>query len=1055
MATAVFVNDDRLVWAPATVVQSDAGRLVVKARQPLDDAPLDTCTDEELQVDGDATVLPQQNARVVEEDLVALDRLHEASVLWCLRERFFRGKPYTRTGDDIVVAVNPFRWLPHLYDVKTRSKYDRRQEEAHAYAISSRAFQGVLKQRDQSILVSGESGAGKTETVKILLRHLCGDESAVASRVLDAAPLLESFGNAKTIRNDNSSRFGKFTRLRYDEEGRLRGSDCETYLLEKSRVCAQAPGERGYHCAYGVPGVDVAALRYITRSARGSIEGLRDGDRHAQAWAALEQCGVGVQDRDALTQILRAVLLLGEVAFDGGHLEAAPLLGVSSEALRKALEARTVTVRQETTIIERSREEAVSTRDALAKELYARAFRWVVELTNAATACAAYAATCGLLDIFGFEAFPVNRFEQLCINYANERLQEKFCRDLFRSVQDEYEREGVPWKAVTFPDSAAALKLLEGPMGVVDVLDEECMRPGGSEHALVSKLKTLHEDNGRFFAPDKFSRNKFGVRHYAEPVAYTVDGWLERNRDALHADLAALMRGSSVPQVSALFPGQATRADRTVASKFRRKLRKLLEDVAETETRYVRCIKPNAEASSTKFDAAAVCAQLRCAGVVAAVEMTRAGYPNRSGHGAFVARYGRLTTCDGGDAKARASHVAHQLLGAARHAVGKTRVYLGPGTLETLEGLLADARRSAATLITTCVRRSLALQRFSRVRGAALAASRWRRGAVRRRAFVALVAASVTLQARARRRGAEQRTTSKRRRGSATKLAAWARTRQEVLAFDRVRDSAVAIQAVRRRIIAARFVQKLRRNAAERAKMENQLEDLRRRLDEERVQRERAERRLSESAPTLVDESTRMLDYLRTEVVALTRTCDGLRRENDVLRANDERSQQARVSAQQSVAAVAAHVRFLGDKNAEQKRESRQLLKATAVLKEELAMKQAIYEGQVAQNAKLRRVMESMVDTADVRGCDRSLLKELRVLAELPLHEDGVDEEAAIEAVDVDADARPGFFGRMFGGGQERSWIGNHVPATERRAPGAGHARSQRLSRIDASVLVE
>ena len=230
--------------------------------------------------------------------------------------------------------------------------------------------------------------------------------------------------------------------------------------------------------------------------------------------------------------------------------------------------------------------------------------------------------------------------------------------------------------------------------------------------------------------------------------------------------------------------------------------------------------------------------------------------------------------------------------------------------------------------------------------------------------------------------------------------------------------------------------------------MEHQLADLRRRLDEEKEQRERVERRLS--SDTLTDESTRMLDYLRTEVVALTRTCDALRRENDILRTHHERGQQARASAQQSVAAVAAHVRFLGDKNASIKNENRQLLKATAVLKEELAMRQAIYLNQVAQNAKLRRVMESMVDTADVRGCDRSLLEELRVLADLPLHEDSIDEEPVVEVVDQ----RPGFFGRLFGGSQKRSWIGN-APSPGNKARGPTHARSQRLSRVDASTTFE
>ena len=497
---SIYVQDDRLVWAPATVLQQDAGTLVVKARRPANDASLESCPYVELQTEGDASTLPQQNTPAIVEDLVALDRLHEASVLWCLRERFFKGKPYTRTGDDIVVAVNPFRWLPQLYSTETREKYAEKQDDAHAYSISNRAFRGVLDGRDQSILVSGESGAGKTETVKILLRHLCGDESDVASRVLDAAPLLESFGNAKTIRNDNSSRFGKFTRLRYDGNGRLLGSDCETYLLEKSRVVSQAPGERTYHCAYGVPGLDVAALHYVTASQRGVIEGLSDEDRHTQAWAALAKCGVSAKDRDSLVDMLKAVFLLGE-----DSPEAASLLGVSAEDLATALKERTVTVRRETTIVQRTPEEATSARDALAKELYSRVFAWVVSLTNEATSTDSWEASCGLLDIFGFESFPINRFEQLCINYANERLQEKFCRDLFRSVQAEYEAENVPWAPIDFPDAQAALKLIEGSMGVVDVLDEECARPGAISASRRVEAPSRHRRDSslRPFGPNR------------------------------------------------------------------------------------------------------------------------------------------------------------------------------------------------------------------------------------------------------------------------------------------------------------------------------------------------------------------------------------------------------------------------------------------------------------------------------------------------------------------------------------------------------------------------
>ena len=352
--------------------------------------------------------------------------------------------------------------------------------------------------------------------------------------------------------------------------------------------------------------------------------------------------------------------------------------------------------------------------------------------------------------------------------------------------------------------------------------------------------------------------------------------------------------------------------------------------------------------------------------------------------------------------------------------------------LEFLERLLSTAHARSATSINTCARRYLQLRRFSVLRQTAILVQRRRRGFVRRRSFIeprrSLYNAASGRAIKTGSKGHDAQTTP-RECDETGGLGQDAKRAAQVLARARfcwcesrlygegssLWCSWISYDGIKRS--ARRWSTNLPICGGASMK---------------RKSKENGGGRLS--SDTLTDESTRMLDYLRTEVVALTRTCDALRRENDILRTHHERGQQARASAQQSVAAVAAHVRFLGDKNASIKNENRQLLKATAVLKEELAMRQAIYLNQVAQNAKLRRVMESMVDTADVRGCDRSLLEELRVLADLPLHEDSIDEEPVVEVVDQ----RPGFFGRLFGGSQKRSWIGNAPsPGNKARGPDA------------------
>lgn len=521
------------------------------------------------------------------EDMVDLPSLTEAAILANLMARHVKEMPYTKIGD-IVIAMNPFKWLKDIYSEENRERYantlvwDAKPGETpsklppHVYATSSSAFRGLAVDGvDQSILVSGESGAGKTETVKIVMSHLAaiqssgsdGGSSEIVKRVLESNPLLEAFGNAKTVRNDNSSRFGKYIQLEFDVEdataasfkGRtvptctLVGSRCETYLLEKSRIVGHEPEERGYHIFYQVldspkeykasiwgelADLDVTSFKYVGHTDTTIIEGRTDGQTWKRTFDALGTVGIA---GDTLTTLIRAVVIvmqLGNLTFgpdptnddnsiitsDDELVKLAGIMGVSSGDVKAALTVRTVVAGKEVYKVPLNATDAKDSCDAFAKEIYQQIFDWLVARINEAT-CAelnytdasevAEFGVVGLLDIFGFESFKINRFEQLCINYTNEKLQRKYTTDIFQSVQDEYEYEGIELCDLTYEDNSDVLNLIEGRMGLIAVLNEECVRPRGNDSAFVSKIKTMNKDVDCLIQEKLHRPTEFGINHYA------------------------------------------------------------------------------------------------------------------------------------------------------------------------------------------------------------------------------------------------------------------------------------------------------------------------------------------------------------------------------------------------------------------------------------------------------------------------------------------------------------------------------------------------------------
>ena len=600
--TCVFIPDKKFVWLTAVVDSDDGqGNISVEIIEPEFVASKQPVTRtlklKDLPENMDSFPLHNDDLPLTGvDDMCSLNFLHEPSILDNLSRRFKGLLPYTYTGD-ICIAVNPYQWL-NIYTQKLWDKYVkhfRHELTPHVYSTSAAAYRGVKDYgKNQSILVSGESGAGKTETVKILMGHIAhisGKQNGkTIEKVLQANPLLESFGNAKTIRNDNSSRFGKFTQLQFDEFHQLNGSKCITYLLEKSRVVSQSANERNYHIFYQVlaaPESVKKALKvdkllpkdfaYLTGGdlQTKSIEGKSDAEKYLMTVEALELLEVSQAKIREMLMILAGVLYLGQLRFlglDGDTDKAtvdpassadaiicAELLGLDVESLRDKITIRSLEIVGEDMQVPLSVIQATDGRDALVKEIYSRVFLWLVAVINQSTASYEEVSnSICLLDIFGFESFQVNRFEQMCINYANEKLQQKFTQDVFMQVQAEYQAEGLCWEHISYKDNATVLELIEGKLGVslgiMAILNEECMLPKGSDANMLGKLKKTCGTHTAFFSdPKSLNRDDFTISHYAGRVSYNINGFVEKNKDTLANESRMLMTSSCNGIVAEVF----------------------------------------------------------------------------------------------------------------------------------------------------------------------------------------------------------------------------------------------------------------------------------------------------------------------------------------------------------------------------------------------------------------------------------------------------------------------------------------------------------------------
>ncbi|XP_040840603.1 unconventional myosin-Vb [Ochotona curzoniae] len=797
--TRVWIPDPDEVWCSAELTKDyKEGDKCLQLR-------LEDETTREYSIDVQNNQLPflrNPDILVGENDLTALSYLHEPAVLHNLKVRFLESNHiYTYCGI-VLVAINPYEQLP-IYGqdvIYAYSGQNMGDMDPHIFAVAEEAYKQMARdEKNQSIIVSGESGAGKTVSAKYSMRYFAtvggsASDTNIEEKVLASSPIMEAIGNAKTTRNDNSSRFGKYIQIGFDKRYHIIGANMRTYLLEKSRVVFQADDERNYHIFYqlcaasSLPEFKELALTcaedffYTSQGGDTCIEGVDDAEDFEKTRQAFTLLGVRESHQMSIFKIIASILHLGSVEIqserDGDSCSISPqdehlsnfcrLLGVEQSQMEHWLCHRKLVTTSETYVKTMSLQQVVNARNALAKHIYAQLFAWIVEHINKAlhTSLKQHSFI-GVLDIYGFETFEVNSFEQFCINYANEKLQQQFNLHVFKLEQEEYMKEQIPWTLIDFYDNQPCIDLIEAKLGILDLLDEECK------------------------------------------VEYLSDGFLEKNRDTVYEEQINILKASKFPLVADLFhddkdPPAATTTSgkgssakinirsarpplktsnkehkKTVGHQFRTSLHLLMETLNATTPHYVRCIKPNDEKLPFHFDPKRVVQQLRACGVLETIRISAAGYPSRWAYHDFFNRYRVLVKKQelaNTDKKAICRSVLENLIkDPDKFQFGRTKIFFRAGQVAYLEKLRADKFRAATIMIQKTVRGWLQRVKYHRLKGAALTLQRHCRGYLARRLAEHLrrTRAAIVLQKQYRMRRARQ-------------------------AYQRVRQAAIVIQAFTR-----------------------------------------------------------------------------------------------------------------------------------------------------------------------------------------------------------------------------------------------------------------
>ncbi|XP_026857951.2 myosin-16-like [Electrophorus electricus] len=707
-------------------------------------------------------------------DMADLTFLNEASVLANLRSRYVHMRIYTYSGL-FCVTVNPYKWLP-IYGAKVAQLYKgkkRSEVPPHLFSISDNAYHDmVMEHENQSMLITGESGAGKTENTKKVIQYFAnvgatGGKPApdckgtLEDQIIQANPVLEAFGNAKTTRNNNSSRFGKFIRIHFGPTAKLAGADIESYLLEKSRVISQQAAERSYHIFYQLlsgrkPELLEALLltpdpkQYVWICQGVTVvDNMDDGEELMLTDMAFDVLGFTAEEKMSIYKLTGGIMHFGNMKFKQKPREeqadvdttevadkVAHLMGINSGELQKGITRPRVKVGNEFVTKGQNQDQCVYSIGALAKAIYDRMFKWMVHRINKTLDTKMqWQFFIGVLDIAGFEIFEFNSFEQLCINFTNEKLQQFFNHHMFVLEQEEYKKEGIDWVFIDFGlDLQACIDLLEKPMGIYSILEEQCVFPKATDATFKVALFDNHlGKSANFLKPKggkKGSEVHFELIHYAGTVGYNIAGWLEKNKDPLNETVVALYQKSSMSLLAQLFKEEeavtGTKKQKkgssfqTVSAFYREQLNKLMSTLRSTAPHFVRCIVPNEFKQPGVCDANLILHQLACNGVLEGIRICRKGFPNRLQYPEFKQRYYILNPNvipKGFVDNKKASELILGSLGLdnMEYRIGHTKVFFRAGVLAKLEDMRDERLAKIMTMLQGCLRGMLMRIEFKKM----------------------------------------------------------------------------------------------------------------------------------------------------------------------------------------------------------------------------------------------------------------------------------------------------------------------------------------------------
>ncbi|KAK8736475.1 hypothetical protein OTU49_005023 [Cherax quadricarinatus] len=712
------------------------------------------------------------------EDMSNLTYLNDASVLYNLKARYICKLIYTYSGLFCVV-VNPYKRYPIYTNRVVKIYQGKRRNEVppHLFAISDGAYMNMLQTgENQSMLITGESGAGKTENTKKVLSYFAnvgattkkpGEESKpnLEDQIVQTNPILEAFGNAKTTRNDNSSRFGKFIRIHFGPSGKLSGGDIEVYLLEKARVISQQPLERSYHIFYEMMSDqiewikqncclsnDIYDYHYVSQG-KVTVPSIDDKEDMQFCDEAFDTLGFSKVEKENVYKLTACVMHFGEVKFKqrGREEQAEPdgteagevigkLMGTDGADLYKNITKPKIKVGAEFVAKGMNVDQCYYSVGALAKAMFDRVFKYLVNKCNITLETGKKRASfIGVLDIAGFEIFEFNGFEQICINFCNEKLQQFFNHHMFVLEQEEYKREGINWVFVDFGmDLQACIELFEKKMGLLSILEEESMFPKATDKSFLEKLNANHLGKTPVFIKPKpvkgGTESHFAIVHYAGTVNYNLTGWLEKNKDPLNDTVVDQIKKSSNELAVLIFadhPGQSAAADpkggrgqkaggfKTVSSAYRDQLNNLMKTLNATHPHFIRCIVPNETKSPGVIDAALVMHQLTCNGVLEGIRICRKGFPNRIPYKDFRHRYKILATKEmdtiADDKEAAKACFEKAGLNEELYRTGNTKVFFRAGVLGTLEEIRDDKLALLITGLQSWIRGYLSRENYKKL----------------------------------------------------------------------------------------------------------------------------------------------------------------------------------------------------------------------------------------------------------------------------------------------------------------------------------------------------